>query len=184
LVAVALRAEAPTALDRQHLIAHFQMTESWMEDEVSHLSEQQAHFHASPDSWSAFQCLEHLNLSDPIYWETYKRSIAGPLAPDGSPSSDLTRLWYGIDRSAKEKAPDEKNPKSEAKTIAASLAEFKKRRAEMLEYIRATQEDWRHHLVPGWNRDCYQWLLMISTHAQRMILQLREVKHSPNFPKQ
>jgi len=36
--------------------------------------------------------------------------------------------------------------------------------------------------VPDWDRDCYQWLLMISAHSQRHILQIREIKHSPGFP--
>jgi hypothetical protein len=29
----------------------------------------------------------------------------------------------------------------------------------------------------------YQWVLMISTHAQRHILQIREIKGHPRFPK-
>jgi len=31
--------------------------------------------------------------------------------------------------------------------------------------------------------DAYQWLLLISTHRQRHILQIREVKADPKYPK-
>lgn len=34
------------------------------------------------------------------------------------------------------------------------------------------------------SQDLYQWFLMISTHSQRHIMQLREVKAHKNFPKQ
>jgi hypothetical protein len=54
----------------------------------------------------------------------------------------------------------------------------------MLGYIRTTQEDWRHHMIPDWDRDGYQWLLMVSAHSQRHILQIREIKHSAGFPAQ
>ena len=35
----------------------------------------------------------------------------------------------------------------------------------------------------GGSQDLYQWLLMISTHAQRHILQIREIKAHPGYPK-
>jgi hypothetical protein len=31
--------------------------------------------------------------------------------------------------------------------------------------------------------DVYQWFLMISTHSQRHILQIREIKAASGFPK-
>jgi hypothetical protein len=33
------------------------------------------------------------------------------------------------------------------------------------------------------NMDVYQWFLMISTHAQRHMLQIREVKAHAGFPR-
>ena len=59
-----------------------------------------------------------------------------------------------------------------------------KRRGAMLEFVRATDEDLRGRQFKGGQMDLYQWLLMISTHGQRHILQIREVKASPGFPKE
>jgi hypothetical protein len=38
--------------------------------------------------------------------------------------------------------------------------------------------------VPRQGSDAYQWALLISTHEQRHILQIREIKRDPRFPRQ
>ena len=53
----------------------------------------------------------------------------------------------------------------------------------MLKYARTTNDDLRGHLVEREGCDAYQWLLLISTHGQRHILQIREIKADPGFPK-
>jgi hypothetical protein len=53
----------------------------------------------------------------------------------------------------------------------------------MLAYTRTTDEDLRGHVYGSGEADAYQWLLDISTHAQRHIMQIREIKSNPNFPK-
>lgn len=181
-LALPLAAATPDPLDRQHLIAHFEMTESWLTDEVSGLTPEQLHFRPSPTSWSILDCVEHLDLSEPRYWELYKTTMASRPSKQQSPSEDIDRIWYGIDRTKRTKTVEAEVPKARFTEIAPALAEFRTLRAAMLDYIRTTQEDWRHHLVVGWDRDAYQWLLMISAHSQRHILQIREIKHSPGFP--
>ena len=46
----------------------------------------------------------------------------------------------------------------------------------------SSQEDLRGRPLIDGNMDVYQWFLMISTHAQRHILQIREVKAHTSFP--
>jgi hypothetical protein len=53
----------------------------------------------------------------------------------------------------------------------------------MLDYAGKTSDDLRAHAVPEWGVDAYQCLLEISTHEQRHILQIREIKANPGFPK-
>jgi hypothetical protein len=78
-------------MERQHLVAHLEMTGSWLVDEVSGLSPAQLRFRPAPGSWS------------------------------------------------------------------------------ILEYARTTNDDLRAHVVEREQSDAYQWLLLISTHAQRHI---------------
>jgi len=171
-----------SSLERQRLVAHFEMTESWLVDEVSHLSPAQLKFRPSPGSWSILDCVEHLDLSEPEYWRMLKKVMAAPPSKDESPSEDVDRLWYGIDRTERTKTVPAETPQSRFTELAPALAEFRALRKTMLQYVRTSKDDWRHHLVPDWDRDAYQWLLMISAHSQRHILQIREIKHDPHFP--
>jgi len=175
-------AAPPSALDRQHLIAHFEMTESWLADEVSHLSPAQLKFRPKPASWSVLDCVEHLVLAEPEYWAMFQHAMAERASRKESPSEDIDRMWYGIDRTEKATTSASETPKARFSEIAPPLAQFRSLRATMLTYVKSSQEDWRHHLITGWDRDAYQWLLMISAHSQRHILEIREIKHDANFP--
>lgn len=172
----------PSPLDRQRLIAHFEMTESWLADETANLSDEQLHFRPAPTAWSILDCVEHLDLAEPEYWKMLKSAMASPASRKTTPSTDLNRLWYGIDRTERNKTVPSETPKSTYASLAPALRDFHALRAAMLTYIRSSQDDWRHHLIPEWDRDAYQWLLMISAHSQRHILQIREIKHDPAFP--
>jgi hypothetical protein len=178
-----LYAAQPESLDRQHLAAHFEMTGSWLSDEVAHLSPAQWRFRATPTSWSVLDCVEHLVLAETQYWATYKETIAGKPTKEESPSEDVDRLWYGIDRTERTKTVESETPKATFTELAPALSAFLALRTTMRNYVNTTQDDWRHHLVQGWDRDTYQWLVMISAHSQRHILQIREIKHNANFPK-
>ncbi|MDE3198424.1 MAG: DinB family protein [Acidobacteriota bacterium] len=176
-------AAKPDDLDRQRLIAHFEMTDSWLADEVAHLTPAQMHFRPTPTSWNIIDCVEHLTLAEPEYWRAYQAAMKAKATKEESPSDDIDRMWYGIDRTERGKTVPSETPKARFDDTAPALDEFLKLRATMLEYIRTTQEDWRHHMIPDWNRDGFQWRLMISAHSQRHILQIREIKHSPGYPK-
>jgi hypothetical protein len=52
----------------------------------------------------------------------------------------------------------------------------------LLEYVRTTEDDLRDHYVERQRCDAYQWALLISTHEQRHVLQIREIKADPKFP--
>jgi hypothetical protein len=107
-------------------------------------------------------------------------------APPSSPNRsdrDADVLWYGIDRTQRQKAVAAEEPKGQLRDLRAGLDAFRKLHAQMLQYARTTDDDLRSHVVEREGSDAYQWLLLISTHEQRHILQVREIKADPNFPK-
>jgi hypothetical protein len=65
------------------LVAHMQMTASWLEDEVSGLSTAQAAFRPSPTSWTIPEVLDHLVVVGPIYWNDLQRAKPVDAAPAG-----------------------------------------------------------------------------------------------------
>jgi hypothetical protein len=181
--AIELLSAPPAELDRQRLIAHFEMTESWLADEVANLTPEQLKFRPSPNAWSIPDCVEHLDLSEQNYWTMLQSAMAAPASKKPSPTGDLNRIWYGIDRTERAQTIPSQMPKSTFADINAAMGDFHARRAKLLTYIHTNQDDWRHHMVPEWDRDAYQWMLMISAHSQRHILQIREIKHDPAYPK-
>jgi len=138
--ATSLFADPMTQSEREHLISHLEMTQTWLTDEVSSQSAPQLNFRPAPDRWTVAEVVQHLVIAEPNYWKLLNDA-------------------------------------------AQALQAFLKMHAQLLELARSTNEDLRGHAVPEWGVDAYQCLLEISTHEQRHILQIREIKASPGFPK-
>ena len=173
-----------TAGERQRLIAHLQMTEAWLISELQGLSEAQLRFKSTPESWSITEVVEHLAIAEPQYWKNLEDSLKAPVQPGfKAEATDAAILWYGIDRTDRTTTGEARVPKGAYPGASASLAAFRKLRATMLEAARTSQDDFRGRPLVGGNQDVYQWFLMISTHAQRHILQIREIKANAGYPR-
>lgn len=170
--------------ERQRLVAHLEMTEAWLDSETLGLSEAQLKFKMTPDSWSVEEVVMHLAIAEPQYWQSFKESLAKPVQPDFKPqATDAGMLWYGIDRTQRTTTGDARVPRGQYPTFKAAHDSFKKLRAEMMKTAKETPEDLRARQYLTASQDLYQWFLMISTHSQRHILQIREVKAHTNFPR-
>ena len=184
LIASTAAAGPMTAGERQRLVAHLEMTESWLADEVTSLSDAQLKFKMTPTSWSVEEVVMHLAIAEPQYWDQFKQSLAKPPQPDFKPqATDVAMLWYGIDRTQRTTTGEARVPRDQFPNMKASLASFKSLRAEMIKVAKDTQEDLRGRQFLTASQDLYQWFLMISTHSQRHIMQIREVKAHQDFPK-
>jgi hypothetical protein len=172
-----------TPLERQRLVAHLEMTGSWLVDEVSGLSPAQLQFRPAPGAWSIMEVVEHLTVAEPIYWRQLREAMKATPSGQKPLATDADTLWYGIDRTQRQKAVAAEEAKGQLRDLRTGLDAFRKLHAEMLEYARTTGEDLRSHVVEREGSDAYQWLLLISTHEQRHILQIREIKANPKFPK-
>lgn len=180
----AISAAAPpiTELERQRLVAHMEMTARWLEDEVSGLSTAQATFRPSSTSWTILEVLDHLVVVGPIYWNDLQR--ARPVVEGrAGMMNDIDVLWYGIDRTFRETALRSEEPARTLKDVQSGLMAYRSQHARLLEYVRTTKDDLRSRLVARQNSDAYQWALLISTHEQRHVLQIRELKADPKYPK-
>lgn len=171
-----------TTGERQRVVAHLEMSETWLVSETEGLSKAQLTFRMTPESWSIEDVVEHLAIAEPQYWEQVQDSLKQPLGYK-SESTDAAILWYGIDRTNRQKTGEARVPKGKYENVAQSLGDFRKLRATITEFAKGTPEDLRGRQLQGGNMDVYQWLLMISTHSQRHILQIREVKAHGSYPK-
>jgi hypothetical protein len=170
--------------DRQRLVAHLEMTEAWLESEVNGLSDAQLKFKMTPTSWSVEEVAMHLAIAEPQYWDQFNQSLKKPANPEFKPqTTDAQMLWYGIDRTQRTTTGEARVPRDQFPDLKASLASFKKLRGEMMKVAKDSQEDLRGRQFLTASQDLYQWFLMISTHSQRHIMQIREVKAHKGFPK-
>ena len=189
-VLVCLFAAAPafagpmTIGERQRLVAHLEMTEAWVDSETLGLSDAQLKFKMTPESWSVEEVVMHLAIAEPQYWQNFKDSLAKPVQPDFKPqSTDAGMLWYGIDRTQRTTTGEARVPRGQYPNFKSAHSSFKKLRLEMMKTARESQDDLRARQYLTASQDLYQWFLMISTHSQRHILQIMEVKAHKNFPK-
>ena len=188
-VVVLLTLAAPAAAqgmkdgDRQRLLAHLEMTEAWLASEVAGLSPEQLKFQMTPESWSIMQVIEHLAIAEPQYWERVQDSMKLPASEKKPEATDAGILWYGIDRTHRARTGEARVPSGQFKSIDESLGSFRKLRSTIRAYAATTQEDPRSRMLLEGNMDVYQWLLMISSHSQRHILQIREIKAHASYPR-
>ena len=171
-----------TDLERQRLIAHLEMTGGWLDDEVSALSSEQANFRPSANAWTILEVLDHLVVVGQIYWNDLQSA-----KPVGSGRAgmmnDADVLWYGVDRTNRETALKTEEPSQKVRDVSAGVADYRRQHTRLIDYVRTTKDDLRHRFVERQNSDAYQWALLISTHEQRHILQIREIKSHARFPK-
>ena len=183
LVAAPLAGDELTPGDRQRLVAHLEMTESWLVSEVSGLSPAQLTYRTTPDSWSVTDVVEHLAIAEPQYWKQLRDSLKQPASGEKIEATDAGILWYGIDRTNRQRTGEARVPHGTFKDLASSLEAFRKLRGEMMQVAKTSKDDMRGRKLLEGNMSVYQWFLMISTHSQRHILQIREIKAHAGFPK-
>lgn len=184
LLLAAVASAAPlTKLERERLVAHLEMTERWLTQELDGLSEAQLKFRAGEGKWSILDVVDHLTVAEPQYWQWLQDDMKLPGTLTRGADPDENFLWYGIDRTVRNKTGTAREPQGQLTSAAEGLARFRKLRATMLQYARTTGEDLRTHAVQKSKTDMYQWFLMISTHSQRHILQIQEIKADAAYPR-
>ena len=158
------------------------MTERLLVSEVDGLSEPQLTFRMTPDSRSIADVLEHLSIAEPQYWTQLQDSLKQTATGYKPETTDAAILWYGIDRTNRTQTGEARVPQQKS-TAKASLALFRQLRTSMLQAATSSAEDFRGRKLVDGNMDVYQWFLMISSHSQRHILQIREIKAHAAYPK-
>jgi hypothetical protein len=172
--------------DREHLQVHFEMTGQMLAEQVRGLSPAQLEYKASPDRWSIREVVSHLAVAEPDYWRDLQKAVKAPpdMKDKKSVATDADIMWYGIDRVVHTKTGGGHEKVDTYKNLGEALAKFEALHATMLAYIKTTNDDLRAHSFGDKELiDCWQWMLEISTHAERHIQQIREIKADPNFPK-
>ena len=116
----------------------------------------------------------------PIYWKDLQGGK--PVTGRAGKMNDIDVLWWHRS-DGRETALKTEEPSRSLRDVQSGLMAYRKQHATLLEYVRTTNDDLRSRLVERQNCDAYQWALLISTHDQRHILQIREIKAHQKYPK-
>ena len=174
--------QSMTAVERQRLVAHLDMTGQWFIDEITDLTPAQLQFKPSKAQWSIAEVIDHILVVGLIYWNDLQAALKGPATRRETRNSDEDILWYGIDRTFREKAIPSEVPRGRVRDLPGAIAEYRRNHARLLDYVKTTKDALRSHYVDRQSSDAYQWALLISTHEQRHLLQIREIKSAKNYP--
>jgi hypothetical protein len=134
--ALNLFADPMSQKDREHLIAHLEMTQSWMMSEVASLSNAQLNFRPAPDRWTIAEVVQHLAIAETKYWKLLNDRLKQPPKKLPKQASDADVLWYGIDRTRHDKTSADENPKGQEINTDQALRAFLAMHARLLEMAR------------------------------------------------
>jgi uncharacterized damage-inducible protein DinB len=174
--------------ERDFAMSHLHASRKLFLDAIAPLSEAQWKFKPSADRWSIAQCAEHVALSEDALFQVVTENVmkSEPTAGNKPASREKDQKVIAMvrDRSQKAKAPKSVQPSERWGTRRALVRDFKKSRDRTVGYVETTQDDLRGHsgAHPVGLLDAYQWLLLISAHAERHTAQINEVKQHPDFP--
>jgi hypothetical protein len=145
-----------------------------------------------------------LTSKDPVYG-VFPSTIQGKTAPaverprrmtradDAAVLLGMTDRSPAIARSVAERPPvEEIAPRASIDDPESALAHFLATRAATIAYVKTTDADLRGHYtyvgsLPGFPdmrfHDVYQWLLRMSAHTERHLMQIHDVKRDVSYPR-
>jgi len=179
-----------TSKERKFLVSELKDTKSAIQSTVKGLSEKQLNYKSAPDRWSIRECVYHITLAENNLWNLLETAMKNPPTPEKRREVTVSDddLLKGItDRTEKRQAPEVIRPdKASWKNTQEALAAFKLSRGNHLKYAKTTTEDLRNHIIdlPFGKVDAYQFMLFMAGHSQRHLLQIKEIKADPGFPRE
>jgi len=178
-----------TKEERKSAISYFKQTQQDFIKEIKGLSEAQLNWKPEERVGSVANCAEHITISEKNLFDWGMGTLKAPADP--SKRKELKHDDEAIknmisSRTVKVKTREGFYPTGQFGNTAQTLVVFKERRAELIKYMKSTEDDLRNHFAetPVGLIDTYQLLLFLSAHTKRHTLQIVELKAHPDFPKQ
>lgn len=180
---------APSKQERKTAVSLLKETRADVLNTIKGLSETQLNFKASPEKWSVKECMYHIAISEKNLWAMMEGAMKSQANPEKRAEIKITDeqlIEMMEDRSSKVKTVESFEPKSTPyQYLDDAVNAFKVMRSDHIKYMKSTTEDMRNHVVQmpfGW-LDCYQLCLMIASHSNRHMQQMKEVIADTDFPK-
>jgi hypothetical protein len=177
-----------TDSERKYAITLLQETKDNLIKKVSGLSAEQLNFKSDTSSWSVAECVEHIAISENNIFGYAQMAIKEPADPSKRSEVKMTDdaiVKMITDRSKKVKTRESFEPTGKFGSFEATLAEFKTKRDNNINYVKTTTDDLRNHYndFPFGKLDTYQTIIFMAAHSKRHTAQIEEVMSNAGFPK-
>ncbi|WP_109852271.1 DinB family protein [Aquimarina sp. AU58] len=175
-----------TPVERDFAINELNNSKGNLLDILNGLSEAQLNFKINKSSWSILQCTEHITILENEVFEILKESLELPSDPERRKDlkfTDKELIAHVHNRTEKTKTQKDFEPIGKYGNHKTTIAEFKTKREQHINYIKTTEDDLRNHFANFGSIDLYQVFLYMSSHTNRHIEQIKEIKNDKNFPK-
>jgi hypothetical protein len=177
-----------TEADRKYLLDNLIRTKQQLIDETKNLTKKQWNFKESSDQWSINQIVEHIDRYELIFMHEISVAFQMGSIPD-FPQHLPDSLFVDQDRKdlKKNKTTEFTKPFTISVPLgnnegANNIVWFNKMRDESIDFVKSTTLNIRTHYI-NFGPDMHQKFMMIFTHADRHIRQIKRVKANPNYPK-
>lgn len=176
-----------TKAERKFAIDHLKGTKKQFLNAVKGLSAAQLNFKAAPESWSIAECAEHIAISENMLFGMFDgvlKTEADPTKRSEVKMTDEQVIALITDRSTKVQTQEPFKPTGKFGSHEGTVNEFVTKRDSHIKQVKRIQDDLRNRYqqLPFGTIDGYQLILFISSHTERHIKQIEEVKTNTNYP--
>jgi len=179
-----------TPSDRQQVLNQLASSQSRLLAAVADLTSQQWHFREDPDRWSIAENIEHLIHFESFITQAISNVLEHPAEPEKQSQAALNHprvlsLGSAESRRTQLTAREAVRPTGQWSGPSVLIEEFRRARARSVAFASQTDADLHSHFFPHiafGDLDCYQWLLVISLHTGRHILQIQQVQAHASYP--
>lgn len=178
--------------ERKYAIKYLESSMQGVFKTIKGLSKEQWNYQATPESWSVAGACEHLFIAEQTIGKNVSENIIKNesfrvVIPESERITDQGVIDFIRDRSPSKrvKTPPPFEPKGLFDTPADFIEQYKAARQKNIEFTQTTDAELKSYYFdsPAGKISAYQWLILLSAHAERHTAQMKEVKEDSGFPK-
>lgn len=180
--------ESLTKEDRKAIVEYLKKTRNELIDKVKSLTHEQWTYKPGPDVWSVGEICEHILKAESVVLKRVDNQEGMSYKPELITNYRQRAeevIAFIVGRETKLKAPEPVAPSGLVSSRDEFIRSFENRREETIHFVKSIDKPIKAYYEvfgPIGEVNGYHWLMFISAHTQRHILQLNEVLDNPDFP--
>ena len=180
--------EQLTKEDRKEIIRYLKKTRGELIKKVESLTQEQWHYKPAPEVWSIAEICEHILKAESVVLKRVDNPEAMEYKPElleNYKEKGAEMIAFIVGRQEKFQAPDPVAPSGKISSPEEFITAFEKRRDETVELVKSIDKPIKAYYEvfgPVGEVNGYHWLMFISAHTERHMIQLAEVLDSSGFP--